>query len=335
MSKSPVQKVARLLALVPYFNANPGVLKVEAARDLGISVKQLEQDLNLLWLCGLPGNAGGDLIDLSFTGSTVEVTDSQGMDRPLRLTRNEATTILLALGFLVDQQSSIDPSAARSAMAKIEQAAGSPGTDSKDAADPAGSAPRNGSEPQAAADSSDAVRRAVHDRRALQIRYYSAARDDITERVVDPVRIQLVGGNSYLEAWCRSAEAVRLFRFDRIDTAVVLDEQSAPRDSQRVEALSDFYDAGAGLPQVRLAIAPDRLWARDYFPMVTDAARDDGGVDVTLRYASDEWLVRMITGFGGRIRILDDERLAGLVDRAATAGLDAYAAAADELTDVR
>src|SRR5699024_10861253 len=93
------------------------------AQDLGISVKQLEKDLSILWMCGRPGLGGGDLIDLAFGGDTVEVTDSQGIDRPLRLTRAEASALLLALGFLVEQQSSVAPSAARSAMVKIEAAA--------------------------------------------------------------------------------------------------------------------------------------------------------------------------------------------------------------------
>ena len=58
--------------------------------------------------------------------------------------------------------------------------------------------------------------------------YYSASRDAVSERIVDPVRIVLVDNYSYLQAWCRQAEGVRLFRFDRIDAAVQLDEPADP-----------------------------------------------------------------------------------------------------------
>ena len=41
-----------------------------AAADFGIAEKQLRRDLELLWMCGLPGYGPGDLMDLSFTGDT-------------------------------------------------------------------------------------------------------------------------------------------------------------------------------------------------------------------------------------------------------------------------
>src|SRR6202012_3991202 len=73
-----------------------------------------------------------------------------------------------------------------------------------------------------------AVRAAVRDSRALSIDYYAASHDTLSTRIVDPIRIVLVGDQSYLEAWSREAEGVRLFRFDRIVEAAVLEEASAP-----------------------------------------------------------------------------------------------------------
>ena len=215
-------RLVRLLNMVPYFQANPRITYAEAASDLGVSVKQLRDDLNQLWMCGLPGYGPGDLIDFEFSGDTIEVTFSAGIDHPLRLTSPEATGVLVALRALVDVPGMVDPEAARSAIAKIESAAGtaSHGTEGAAAAvdEPAPV------ESEAAA----AVRAAVRDGKALSIEYYSASHDMLTSRVVDPIRVVLVADHSYLEAWCRSAEGVRLFRFDRIVDAHVLDEPSAP-----------------------------------------------------------------------------------------------------------
>ena len=72
-----------------------------------------------------------------------------------------------------------------------------------------------------------AVREALEAGRALRIRYYTAGRDDVTRRTVDPMRLLLVEGRGYLEAWCRRAGAVRLFRLDRVDDVAVLDEPAA------------------------------------------------------------------------------------------------------------
>lgn len=98
MSNRLSSRLARLLNLVPYFIANPGISPAEAAEELGVSTTQLMTDLNQLWVCGLPGYGPGDLIDLSFSEESIEVTFSAGIDRPLRLTSTEATALLIACG---------------------------------------------------------------------------------------------------------------------------------------------------------------------------------------------------------------------------------------------
>src|SRR5690606_1648645 len=44
--------LARLLNLVPYLLARPGIRIADAAADLGVSEQQLRDDLELLWVCG-------------------------------------------------------------------------------------------------------------------------------------------------------------------------------------------------------------------------------------------------------------------------------------------
>jgi len=77
-------RLSRLLNMVPYFLANPGISAAEAAEDLGVTTKQLMNDLNQLWMCGLPGYGPGDLIDLSFSEESVEVTFSAGIEYPFQ-----------------------------------------------------------------------------------------------------------------------------------------------------------------------------------------------------------------------------------------------------------
>lgn len=74
-------RLVRLLNMVPYFQANPRITRAEAAAELGVTAKQLEEDLNQLWMCGLPGYSPGDLIDFEFCGDTIEVTFSAGIDQ--------------------------------------------------------------------------------------------------------------------------------------------------------------------------------------------------------------------------------------------------------------
>jgi proteasome accessory factor C len=91
-----------LLNMVPYFQANPRVSYTEAAADLGVTRKQLQADINQLWMCGLPGYGPGDLIDFEFDEDTIKVTFTAGMDKPLRLNSSEASGLLVAVQPLPD-----------------------------------------------------------------------------------------------------------------------------------------------------------------------------------------------------------------------------------------
>jgi proteasome accessory factor C len=314
-------RLVRLLNMVPYFQANPRVTRAQAAADLGVSLKQLGEDLDQLWLCGLPGYSPGDLIDFQFSGDTIEVTFSAGMDTPLQLTSPEATGLLVALRALADIPGVVDPEAARSAIAKIEEAAGAAGhTPEVSPVDP----PAPGESRVTAA-----VRAAVRGNRALTIDYYAASHDRLSTRIVDPIRIVLVGDQSYLEAWSREAEGVRLFRFDRIDEATALDEPSAP-PQPAVQAPPDtsLFDADPSLPSAVLRLAPSAAWMFDYYPMRLLRELPGGYCEATMTYASEEWMGRLVLGMGSAVCVLAPESLAQRVRDAAAAALNSYQAAA-------
>ncbi|OSC39521.1 helix-turn-helix transcriptional regulator [Mycobacterium decipiens] len=313
-------RLARLLNMVPYFQANPRITRAEAAAELGVTAKQLEEDLNQLWMCGLPGYYPGDLIDFEFSGDTIEVTFSAGIDRPLKLTSPEATGLLVALRALADIPGVVDPQAARSAIAKIAAAAGTVGHDSTVTAvdEPAPV------ESRAAA----TVRAAVRDKRALTIDYYSASHDTLTTRTVDPIRVLLIGGHSYLEAWSREAEGVRLFRFDRIVDATELGEPAMP-PKPAVQAPPDtsLFDGDPSLPSATLRVAPSASWILEYYPIREVRELPDRSCEVTMTYASEDWMTRLLLGFGSAVRVLAPESLAQRVRVGAAAALQAYQAA--------
>lgn len=316
MSQRLSLRLARLLNMVPYFAANPGITKSEAAAELGVSVAQLTTDLEQLWVCGLPGYGPGDLIDLSFEEETVAVTFSAGIDRPLRLTSTEATALLIALRALAELPGTADPSSVQGAIAKIESAAGvaAGGVVTQTVTDPERESPVVA-----------VVRSAVRHGRALDITYFSASRDAVTRRIVDPIRVVLVDNHSYLQAWCRQADGVRLFRYDRIDAATELDEpahvpEAAYGDSSSLELFQD----DATLPQARLLIAPDHVWVMDHHPMTDVVVRDDGSVEASMRYASSDWMVRLIAGFGAGVQVLAPSELSESIRARATAALAMY-----------
>jgi len=316
-------RLVRLLNMVPYFQANPRVSHEKAAAALGVTRKQLEADLWQLFVCGLPGGEGDTMIDLDFEDGTIEVIFSAGMDQALRLTSPEATGVLMALRALVDIPGVVDPKAARSAIAKIEAAAGAA----------SGSAvPIDSGEVENEATA--AVRAATRDRRALSLEYHSASHDTVSQRIVDPIRIAVIGDHSYLEAWCRTAEGVRLFRFDRIVGARVLDESSAPPEpalrAGTDTSLFSAADADPTLPSATLSIDASASWMFDYYPLRVLRELPGGGFQAAMTYASDDWMARFVLGFGAAVTVLDPPALAEKVRECAAAALQAYGVSVGE-----
>ena len=306
------KRLVRLLNMVPYLKARPGISKEQAAAELGVSLSQLQSDLEQLVMCGLPGYGPGELIDVTFYEDRLDVFESAGVDRPLRLTSREATAMLMALRTLVDMPGIVDPRAARSAIAKIEEAAG--------AAAPA--PPAAAMQDETAA---DVVRDGVQQHRALVIDYYAASRDSVSQRIVDPIRVVLIGAHSYLEAWCRESEGVRLFRFDRIDDARLLNEPSAPPEpARRAETDTSLFDADPSLPVAIVRVAPSAAWMFEYYPMQALGELAEGWREAQLTYASEEWLIRLLLGMGDEVRVVAPESVVAGVREASVAALAMY-----------
>ncbi|MER5264251.1 YafY family protein [Actinosynnema sp. NPDC002837] len=308
-------RLPRLLALVPYLLARPGIPIDEVAADFEVTPKQIRKDLELLWMCGLPGYGPGDLIDLSFEGETVTVTFDAGMSRPLRLTAAEATSLLVALRALVETPGVADQDAVQRAVAKIEAAVGQ----AQPAGVAVGLALREAPETARVRDAvSDGVRRG----RALHLRYYTPSRDEITARVVDPMRMLLVEGRGYLEAWCRAADGVRLFRLDRIDAVDVLAEPAAPPPHATPTDTSEgLFQPDPSQRTAVLVLEPDARWVAEYYPTDGLVELPEGRARVLMRYADTAWMVRLLLGLGGEAHVEQPPDLVAEVARQAEAAL--------------
>lgn len=313
MASANEERLPRLLALVPYLQARPGISVEQAAADFGVTDKQLRKDLTLLWMCGLPGHGPGDLIDLSFEGESVSVVFDAGMSRPLRLTTEEALALVVALRTLAETPGLADTDAVQRALAKVESAAGGAVPDETVAVE---------------LDEGErfvpVLRRAVDEGRALWLRYYSATRDETSERTVDPVRVMTADGFTYLDAWCRQAEGMRMFRADRIDDARLLDEPARVPDGVELRDLAEgVFQPAAEHLLVDLRLGPAYAWVGDYYP--TESATEDGdALVIALRVADPAWVRSLVLGSAGQVEVLAPQWLADDIRDNAARALSAY-----------
>jgi proteasome accessory factor C len=316
MSGSLAQ-LPRLLALVPYLLQHPGVQTAAAADLFGVTEEQLRRDLNLLWVCGLPGHGPGDLIDLEFEGDTITLFEPAGVTRPLRLAADEALALLVALRTLSETPGLADRDAVDRALAKIEEAAGAAGSPAQRV--------------EVALEGEErvlpVVRDALERRRRVHLAYYVPGRDETTERDVDPMRLLLVDGRNYLEGWCRRVEAVRLFRLDRVVAISVLDlaAELPPAATERDISQGLFQPSEDDLLVV-LALGPGAHWVADYYPCESVEDLGDGTVIARLRTPDTRWVERLALRLGASARVLEPPELVAQVRTAASIALAAYTA---------
>jgi proteasome accessory factor C len=308
-------RLRRLLVVVPYVVRHPGSPVGELSRLFGIGERELLEDLNLLFVSGLPPYGPGDLIDVQVEEGRVWIGMADYFSRPVRLTRSEALALYLKGKALLGAPGLDEASALASALEKIVQGLGPETLENLAARVEVGS---GGHHAAALA----AVRLAVERRERLEIEYYTAARDDLGNRRIDPEHVFSAIGNWYVVAWDHLADAERLFRVDRIRTARTTGETFEPRGL--MGAGRPLYTRSAGDIPIRLVLSPGARWVAEYYETERVAERDDGRLEVTLPAKALPWVAKLILRLGGEATVLGPDELAGMVRDTARRTLALY-----------
>lgn len=313
-------QVRRLLSLVPYLREHDGAAMADVARDFGISVKTLRQDLNVLWMCGMPGLTPGDLIDIDMDAvdgeGVIHLSNADYLTRPLRLAADEALALVLALRTLREVAGTGERAAIDRALDKLERAG----------AGPAASAQASVTVTAAADDVRSRVNDGLRRGRQLDLTYDGGSGGQTTRRTVDPLRVFVLEGYGYLEAWCHSAQGLRTFRLDRIPTVTLTDTPAEAHDVQLKDLSTGWFDTLRDAPVVTLRLQPQAAWVAEYYPVKQVLRHDDGTLDVSLHVRDPAWLDGLLLRLGGGARVLAPAAAGLSAARAAQEALDQYAA---------
>ncbi|WP_432115822.1 helix-turn-helix transcriptional regulator [Streptomyces sp. S1] len=314
MAANAIDQTRRMLSLVTYLRERPGAHVADVARAFGITEDELISDLDVLPMCGTSFR-GGDLLDIDTDGDRIWWHNPDDVAAPLRLAADEATALLVAaraVATLPGLRES-DREALLRATAKLEAAAG----------EAAGASARLSVTFEAEGGVFAEVDRAISERRRLWVRYYSPARDELTEREVDPIRLFAVG-HTYMEAWCRLSEARRTFRLDRVAEIRLLDEPAAPPELELRDLSENLVQPSADDPEVVVEVGPGGRWVAEYYPHDRADELPDGGLRITLRTPDPASLRRLALRLGSDGRIVAPAELADSARTAAAAALAAY-----------
>ena len=288
MSESSSVRTARALDLVPFLLEHQGISVEELATEFDVSPIQILEDLNLLFVCGLPGYSPLELIDMNFEDGYVTVSDPQVLDKPRKLSRPELTTLLVSLEVIKSMAKTEVHDELLKLQLKLQSALSiKPTIDVVISSTP---------DPKL-----EEISHALEKGMALDIRYLSAHSDKESWRLIFPNRIYVDGQNTYVQAWCESSKGERVFRLDRI-----LDLARSESTFEPQRELEEIGYVDGFILSVSLGA---RIFLEENAQIISHSKEVPGGFEVEITPIDPTWLVRTIAGFGAQVSVLNPQSL--------------------------
>ena len=301
MAETAISRAARAMDLIPYVLENAGVKTSDLAKKFGVTEKQIVKDLELIFMCGLPGYTPYELIDISFADGIVSVIDPQVLDRPRRFSETEA--VIINLGLMLLQSGSDNSDSSDKISALISKLSGFFNNLKLVTID-------SGTKPVMF----DQITEAINTDRAIRIKYLALSKDQISIRNLLPRRIVNRNGFFYLDAFDTDLQSERIFRCDLISECEIFD-------------LSDI--SHKSLPNETSAIdfeieTSSKLLTERYKQIFTSIIFKDGVYRAKGSISNRDWFQRWVLSNTPLVRLIEPRELAIQVQSRAKEALNNY-----------
>ncbi len=285
-------RLSRILALIPFVLAKDGAKVSEILERFGYTEEELTRDLNTVFFCGLPGYTPGDLMEAYIDGDEVIIDAADYFARAPRLTSMEALGLIAAgMAILASGQGSPE---LQKAVDKLTKAL-LPDAGAAIDIDVSG-------ESESVAE----LKTAAADRRVARITYRSLGREEERVRDIEPWAVVTTLGNWYVQAYCRSVEAERVFRIDRIRRIEVLDEHFELAKAKSEPAIAYSPSDDDIVARIRLSAAA--TWVLDYYP-VDVVKQTKSATEIRFSSPDAEIPARLLLRLGADARLVEGDEV--------------------------
>ena len=301
MVDNAISRVARAMDLIPYVSENPGIKIEDLAAKFGVTEKQILKDLELIFLCGLPGYTPYELIDLTFEDGLVTIIDPQLFDKPRKFSETEGVIIILGLSLL--RSSVVDENQRQSIDRLIENLS------AKFQVSLSTSIAELEKPPLYAE-----ILRSIAKEVSLTIQYSSISEDIVTQRLIKPSRVSIKNGLYYLHAIDLEIDSDRVFRIDQIRSAVETKSEVVAQNNKNLST-DDF------IFQLKIT---DQLITERYREIFTDIRNLNDHFLVAGQVNNEQWLVRWVLSNCSEIEVIEPKMLKELLKNRAKSALALY-----------
>jgi predicted DNA-binding transcriptional regulator YafY len=302
MADNAAQRALRTMDLVPYILENPGISTIDLAAKFSVTQKQIEKDLQLIFLCGLPGYTPYELIDLTFEDGIVSIIEPQVLTKPRNFSSNEMVVIKLGLEILREINVN-EPNKLDKISTLLQKVHRETDQDSVLLAKEISSSPYY-----------SVINTAISQRKQLSIEYQSVSKDQLSTRLIVPYNISMLNGNLYLSAYDMDRHSDRVFKLDLISKCEIgerteLDLVKSTSIDQIVELMVD----------VKLTNFIERNTS-----IIVDQRLTADGIKVTLKVNNLEWISRAVISYAPNITVISPIALSEMIEQRAKNLLNAY-----------
>jgi predicted DNA-binding transcriptional regulator YafY len=307
------ERLRRLLAILVHLARVGEADLADVAERFSIGEEELVHELELAACCGVPPYTPDALIELFVDGDKVVAQRLREFGRPQRLTPDEGFVLAAAARGLLSVPGADAEGQLRSALEKLEASLGSA---------PLAVEIDHPQHLQVVQEAALACER-------LEIEYFSSSAIAPSRRQVDPYQVVLREGRWYVDGWCHSADGLRRFQVDRIQSARRLGEQfEPPHDLSEELQRPGAFLGGADALASRVAFpAASELAVEQVAAGPIEAMGDGSGrLAATILVGDvDGWFGRLLLRLGPGTEVLSPAELRDAGVKAARRALRRYA----------
>ncbi len=289
------EHLARTMSLLSYLldESRPGLVLWGALEsDLALTREEVEEDLGLINLV----NFGGGTYAL-----TAEATDegvlvvrevmADVFSEPARLSPAMAKALVLALELVGDTFAVEGLESLSSVRDKVNKLAGDQEGLTTVVVDDL-----MPPDPKIVA----VLNRAIRDHTTVQIKYFTTARQELGERLVEPYLLFHSAEGWYLEAYCLRAAAQRTFKLERIRDAQASSDTFAPRPGVDLGRRNTGDVAPKASEAAWAVVTFDPRWRTFLEERGTKCVlRDSGLVEARVPYLDESWIAQEVVRYLG------------------------------------